>query len=67
MTTTEKAIKLIEDNSKVWLAEKLGITRSTLYSRLETGKWKSLEVEKINAITFIKKHSIHAAQKKRRR
>jgi DNA-binding Xre family transcriptional regulator len=29
------------------LAEKLGISRPTLDSRLKNGKWKKLEIEKI--------------------
>ncbi len=39
------AKSLIEANSKTWLADKLGITRNTLDSRLEKDNWKKSEVQ----------------------
>jgi hypothetical protein len=38
------AEKLIQINSKSWLAEKLGITRPTLDTRLEKDNWKKSEI-----------------------
>lgn len=38
------AIKLIELNSKVWLSDKLGISRMTLDTRLEKDNWKKSEI-----------------------
>jgi DNA invertase Pin-like site-specific DNA recombinase len=38
------AEKLIQLNSKSWLAEKLGITRPTLDNRLSKENWKKGEV-----------------------
>jgi hypothetical protein len=40
---TDKAKQLIELNSKVWLAERLGISRVTLDTRLELDNWKKAE------------------------
>ena len=37
------ADKLIQINSKIWLAEKLGISRVTLDTRLEKDNWKKGE------------------------
>jgi hypothetical protein len=38
------ALKLIEFQSKVWLADKLGISRVTLDTRIEKGNWKKGEM-----------------------
>lgn len=38
------AEKLIQLNSKVWLSEKLGISRITLDTRLEKENWKKGEI-----------------------
>lgn len=38
------ADKLIQINSKTWLAEKLGISRVTLDTRLEKDNWKKGEI-----------------------
>lgn len=38
------ADKLIQINSKIWLAEKLGISRVTLDTRLEKDNWKKGEI-----------------------
>lgn len=43
--------RLIEENSKKWLAEELGIERATLYTRLKTNKWKKLEISKIISLS----------------
>jgi len=43
ISVTDKAKRLIELESKTWLAEKLGITRVTLDTRLEKGNWKRSE------------------------
>lgn len=40
---TDKAKQLIEQNSKTWLAERLGISRVTLDTRLELDNWKKAE------------------------
>jgi hypothetical protein len=37
------AEKLIQINSKIWLAERLGISRVTLDTRLEKDNWKKSE------------------------
>ena len=39
------ALNLIEENSKTWLSEKLGITRVTLDKRLKTENWKKSELQ----------------------
>lgn len=39
------ASDLIVVNGKSWLAEKLGITRKTLYTRLEKDNWKKSEIQ----------------------
>lgn len=38
------AEKLIQINSKVWLSDKLGISRVTLDTRLEKDNWKKSEI-----------------------
>lgn len=38
------AEKLIQLNSKIWLAEKIGISRVTLDTRLEKDNWKRSEI-----------------------
>ena len=40
----KKALKLIESQSKIWLAGKLGISRVTLDTRLEKDNWKKGEI-----------------------
>jgi len=47
MNIKDKAIRLIHTYSKVWLSEKLGITRVTLDNRLINDNWKKLEIEKL--------------------
>jgi len=47
------ANQLIEAESKTWLAEKLGITRNTLDTRLKKENWKKLEIQML--ITLGKK------------
>ena len=37
--------KLIEQNNKSWLADKLGISRPTLDIRLEKDNWKKSEIQ----------------------
>lgn len=41
----ETAQKLININSKIWLADKLGITRPTLDTRLMNDNWKKSEIQ----------------------
>jgi hypothetical protein len=36
--------RILEDNSKTWLADQLGITRNTLDVRLSNQKWKKGEI-----------------------
>lgn len=45
--------KLIEQNSKKWLADQLGIERATLYSRIKNQKWKKLEISKILSLSKV--------------
>ena len=47
MNIKNRANKLIELNSKIWLSERLGITRVTLDNRLKNDNWKKLELEKL--------------------
>lgn len=47
MNITNKAKSLINIESKVWLCDKLGLSRVTLDNRLEKENWKKLEVEKL--------------------
>jgi hypothetical protein len=37
------ALKLIQINSKIWLSDRLGISRVTLDTRLEKDNWKKSE------------------------
>jgi len=39
------ANKLINNNSKTWLAETLGISRVTLNTRLNNDNWKKSEIQ----------------------
>ena len=39
------AYRLIGQQSKLWLADKLGISRPTLDTRLSTGNWKKSEIQ----------------------
>ena len=39
------ALKLISQHNKSWLAEKIGISRPTLDTRLQTGNWKKSEIQ----------------------
>lgn len=39
------ANELVDLNGKTWLADKLGITRKTLYTRLEKDNWKKSEIQ----------------------
>jgi len=50
MNITDKAKALILLNSKVWLSDKLGITRVTLDSRLKNHKWKESEIFVIKSL-----------------
>lgn len=47
MNITNKAKMLIQQNSVKWLAEKLGVTRVTIYDRINKENWKKLEIEKL--------------------
>lgn len=47
----QKAEALIALNSKTWLAEKLGITRVTLDTRLKEDNWKKSEVQVIISLS----------------
>ena len=47
---TDKAKQLIEQNSKTWLSERLGISRVTLDTRLELDNWKKAEKHLILSI-----------------
>lgn len=47
MNITNKAKSLILVYSKVWLCDKLDLSRVTLDSRLEKENWKKLEREKL--------------------
>jgi transcriptional regulator of acetoin/glycerol metabolism len=51
MNITEKAKILITLNSKVWLAEKLGIQRTTLDNRLKKSNWKKTEIQMIISLS----------------
>jgi len=51
MNITKKAKNLIEANSKVWLSEKLGITRVTLDKRLEQDDWKNSEIQMLISLS----------------
>lgn len=50
MNITNKAKQLIDLNSKIWLADKLGISRVTLDNRLEKSNWKKLEAKHIMSL-----------------
>ena len=43
MNVTDIAKKLVLQNSKTWLSEKLGISRVTLDTRLRENNWKKTE------------------------
>ena len=43
MNTHEKAEKLIEKHSKSWLADKIGVSRPTIDTRLEEKNWRMIE------------------------
>lgn len=47
MNITKLAFQLIDEHSKVWLSEKLGINRATLDQRLTNENWKKLEIQGI--------------------
>ena len=47
MNITNKAKQLIQLHSIKWLSEKLGVSRVTIYDRLEKDNWKKLEIEKL--------------------
>lgn len=49
--TTEKARAYILKNTKLELAEALGISRPTLDTRLGKGNWKKLEISQIEKLT----------------
>lgn len=51
MDIVKKAKQLIEHESKIWLSNKLGITRSTLDIRLEKDNWKKTEIHMILSLT----------------
>jgi len=46
----QKIENLLLKYTKVELCEKLGISRPTLDARIFKGKWKKLEIEKINKL-----------------
>lgn len=41
----DKATDLLKTQTKTWLADKLGITRATLDTRLAKGNWKKSECQ----------------------
>ncbi len=41
----EIVVRLINKNNKSWLADKLGISRPTLDTRLELDNWKKSEIQ----------------------
>ncbi len=45
MNVTDIAKRLVLQNSKTWLSEKLGISRVTLDTRLEQNNWKKTEAQ----------------------
>jgi len=47
ISITNQAKSLIEKESKVWLADKLGISRVTLDKRLSKGNWKKSEMQMV--------------------
>ncbi len=47
---TKIALKLITLESKVWLSEKLDISRVTLDNRLELDNWKKPEIQMIRLL-----------------
>jgi DNA-binding Xre family transcriptional regulator len=52
-TTRDKIIIYLSKDSKktkIWLSEKLGISRPTLDKRLKTGDWKSIELFTLETI-----------------
>ena len=44
MEITSKAKKLIDNNSKTWLDDKLGISLAILEKRLEFNNWSTTEI-----------------------
>jgi len=46
-TITDKAKILTSLYSKMWLSDKLGISRVTLDNRLTKGNWKKTEIQMI--------------------
>ena len=50
MNITDKAKALILINSKIWLTEKLGISRGTLDLRLTKHNWKESEIFMIKSL-----------------
>ena len=50
MNTTNKAQSLILIHNKMWLSEKLGISRVTLDNRLKLHNWKISEKHLINTL-----------------
>ena len=51
MNITEKAKLLISQNSKVWLSDKFGISRTTLDIRLTKNTWKKTEIQMIISLS----------------
>lgn len=56
MDTSKKVIEALKEQgrSKVWLAEKLNITRQTLDSRLKNNDWRIGEVMLLMGLLQIK-------------
>ena len=50
MNITDIAKKLILQNSKTWLSEKLGISRVTLDTRLIENNWKKTEIQMLRLL-----------------
>ncbi len=50
MYITATAKKLILQNSKFWLAIKLGISRVTLDTRLKNENWKKTEIQMLRLL-----------------
>ena len=48
--TTIKVKLLMQTNTHEEVAEMIGISRNTLYKRLQTNKWKTLEIFKISTL-----------------
>jgi len=50
MNITDIAKKLVLQNSKIWLSDKLGISRVTLDTRLIENNWKKTEIQMLRLL-----------------